>query len=85
MGGTGFWDDNEAAQKVIGELKGLKSIVGPLDELSTSVEDLGALFEMADEDESIQEEVTAEIARLEAILDDLEPVSYTHLRAHETF
>jgi peptide chain release factor 2 len=72
LGATGFWDDNEAAQKVIGELKGLKSIVGPLDELSTSVEDLSALFEMADEDDSIQDEVTSEIARLEAILDDLE-------------
>ena len=72
MAEAGFWDDNDAAQIVIGQLKGLKGIVGPLDELSSAVEDLGALFEMADEDESIAEEVVGEVARLETILDDLE-------------
>ncbi len=72
MAESGFWDDNEAAQKVIAQLKALKVIVGPLDDLSSSVEDLGALFEMADEDESIAEEVTTEVERLEDVLDDLE-------------
>ncbi len=72
MGETNFWDDNESAQKVIGELKGLKVIVDPLDELSSSVEDLGALLEMAEEDDSIAAEVAAEVQRLETILDDLE-------------
>ena len=72
MAEAGFWDDNDAAQIVIGQLKGLKGIVGPLDELSSAVEDLSALFEMADEDESIAEEVIGEVARLETILDDLE-------------
>lgn len=72
MGEPGFWDDNESAQKTVGELKSLKSIVGPMDELSSSVEDLAALFEMADEDESIADEVTSEVERLEAILEELE-------------
>lgn len=72
MGESDFWDDNEAAQTTIATLKGLKSIVTPMDELTTAVEDMSALFEMADEDESIAGEVTDEIARLEAILDDLE-------------
>ena len=72
MAEPGFWNDNEAAQKVIAELKGLKSIVGPLDELSSSVEDLDALFEMAGEDESIAAEVEAEVSRLEQVLEDLE-------------
>ncbi|MCL4146705.1 UNVERIFIED_CONTAM: hypothetical protein GTU68_042353 [Idotea baltica] len=72
MAEAGFWDDNDAAQIVIGQLKGLKSIVGPLDELSSAVEDLGALFEMADEDESIAVEVSEEVTRLESILDNLE-------------
>ena len=67
-----FWDDNESAQKTVGQLKSLKAIVGPLDELTESVEDLGALFEMAEEDKSVVDEVTAEVARLEKILDDLE-------------
>jgi peptide chain release factor 2 len=72
MGQPGFWDDNESAQKTVAELKSLKSIVGPMDELSSSVEDFGALFEMADEDESIAEEVTSEVVRLEGVLEALE-------------
>ena len=72
MGDPGFWDDNESAQKTVSELKSLKSIVGPMDELTSSVEDLAALFEMAEEDESIVEEVTGEIVRLEKILEELE-------------
>ena len=72
MGQPDFWDDNELAQKTVAELKSLKSIVGPLDELSSSVEDFGALFEMADEDESIAGEVASEVARLEGILEALE-------------
>ena len=30
MGETGFWDDNESAQKTIAEMKTLRSVVGPL-------------------------------------------------------
>ncbi len=72
MAEAGFWDDNDAAQKIIAELKGLKIIVGPLDELSSAVGDLDALLEMADEDEGFTEEVVSEISRLERILEDLE-------------
>ena len=72
MGAPDFWDNNETAQKVVGQLKALKVIVGPLDELSSSVEDLEALMEMAREDESISEELSGEIERLEGILDQLE-------------
>ena len=35
MGEPGFWDDNEAAQKTVAELKSLKSIVGPMNELTS--------------------------------------------------
>jgi peptide chain release factor 2 len=43
-----------------------------LDELSSSVEDLAALFDMASEDESIEAEVISEVDRLEQILEELE-------------
>lgn len=72
MGQPDFWDDNDAAQKTVARLKSLKVIVGPMDELSSSVEDLGALIEMADEDESVAGEVRDELARLEESLDTLE-------------
>jgi peptide chain release factor 2 len=72
MSQPGFWENNETAQKTVIELKSLKSIVGPMQELTRSVDDLAALFEMAEEDPSIEGEVTSEVNRLESILDDLE-------------
>jgi peptide chain release factor 2 len=72
MGEPGFWDDNESAQKTVAELKSLKGIVGPMEELTGSTQDLAALFEMAEEDVSIESEVTEEVKRLESILEDLE-------------
>ncbi|WP_390175925.1 peptide chain release factor 2 [Rhodopirellula europaea] len=72
MAAPDFWNDSEAAQKVVMQLKGLKGIVSPLNELESSAEDLEALFEMADEDDSIVDEVRSEIERLEVVLDDLE-------------
>lgn len=72
MAAPDFWDNNDAAQKVIIDLKGLKAIVGPLDDLTQSVEDMEALFEMAEEDDSIESEVRGEIDRLERVLEDLE-------------
>lgn len=72
MGETGFWDDNDAAQQTVAELKSLKVIVVPMDELTGAVEDMDALFEMAEEDDSIEAEVATEIERLEKILEELE-------------
>ncbi|MEP3932139.1 peptide chain release factor 2 [Rhodopirellula bahusiensis] len=72
MGAPDFWDDSEAAQKIVMQLKGLKGIVSPLNELESSAEDLEALFEMAEEDDSIEGEVRSEIDRHEVVLDDLE-------------
>ena len=69
MGESGFWDDNEAAQRVVSELKGLKTVVSPMNDLTDSVGDLEVLFEMAEEDSSVQEEVEAELKRLEELLE----------------
>lgn len=72
MGEMGFWDDNESAQAIVAQLKSLKAIVGPMDDLSSASEDLDALFEMADEDESVAEEVASELGRLETVIEELE-------------
>ncbi|MEM8911682.1 MAG: peptide chain release factor 2, partial [Planctomycetota bacterium] len=72
MGAANFWDDSESAQAVVMKLKGLKAIVGPLNELTDSVNDLAALLEMAEEDESVVDEVRDEVDRLERIMEDLE-------------
>lgn len=72
MAAPNFWDNQEKAQETVGELKSVKSIVSPLNELISSVDDLTALMEMADEDPSIESELAGEIAGLEKQLDDLE-------------
>ena len=72
MGATGFWDDNESAQKMISELKGLKSVVGPLDELSTSAGDLGACSRWLMKTTRFGTRWRRKSIGLETILDDLE-------------
>ncbi len=72
MAAAGFWDNQEKAQEVVGQLKSVKAVVGPMSELVAATDDLSALVEMAEEDKSIAEEVAAEIQSLEGKLDDLE-------------
>ena len=72
MAAAGFWDNQESAQETVGQLKSVKAIVGPLSELITAGEDLQALVEMCQEDDSIESEVQTEIESLEKQLDELE-------------
>lgn len=72
MAAAGFWDNQEKAQEVVGQLKSLKAIVGPLSDLVAATDDLSALIEMANEDDSITDEVASEIQSLEAMLSELE-------------
>jgi peptide chain release factor 2 len=74
MGGKDFWADSEHAQKIVAELKALKAVVVPHEELSRRAEDLAVLHELAVEeksDESLQE-AAGEEQRLQALLDRLE-------------
>jgi peptide chain release factor 2 len=49
MGETGFWDNQEAAKPVIHELKLLKSQIDPLEAILKGVDDVRALYELAEE------------------------------------
>lgn len=72
MAEAGFWDNQEAAQKLVGDLKGLKSFVKPLGDTIAATDDLAAMIEMAEEDASFAEEVPAEIEQLEKQIEQLE-------------
>ncbi|NRA39955.1 MAG: peptide chain release factor 2, partial [Planctomycetes bacterium] len=68
MSDSSFWDDQEQAQKIITELKTMKGMVDPYDELTASVVACGELLEMAEadnDDESI-DEIREELERLDA-------------------
>lgn len=72
MAAGGFWDNQEKAQATIGELKALGALLKPLDEAVKGAGDLEALLEMAGEDESLAGDLSAEIDRLETLVDELE-------------
>src|SRR4029079_16585660 len=66
-----FWNNQERAQAVVEERKSLNSILLPLDDVLKSSDDLAAMIEMADEDESFATEVPGEVSRLEGELEKL--------------
>jgi peptide chain release factor 2 len=63
---SGFWDDGAAAEKIMGELKSLKSRYEPWKNLHAEIEDLSTLWELASE---AQDE--GEKGGIEAVLKDL--------------
>ena len=72
MGTAGFWDNPDAAQQLVGELKQLKTVVSPIEDLATASADLAELLEMGEDDQEIAAEVTTEIDRLEVLVNELE-------------
>ena len=68
MAASDFWDNQELARQVVEERKSLTDILKPLDEAISSSDDLSAMIEMAEEDESFAAEVPAEVERLESVV-----------------
>jgi peptide chain release factor 2 len=71
MAVPGFWNNNEAAQPIIGELKALKAIVVPMGELIRRIDDLEALHGLAVEENS-DETIAEAAAEAESIRADVE-------------
>ncbi|MBC20244.1 MAG: peptide chain release factor 2 [Planctomycetaceae bacterium] len=72
MAAAGFWDNSETAQATVARLKSINAIVKPLAELLAAGEDLAALIEMAQEDDSLEEELLQELSGMEMNLENLE-------------
>ena len=66
MSAQGFWDNSENAKKIITELKTLKAVVTPITHISSGLEDLQALYELAAEADSSEAygEAAGEVDRL---------------------
>ena len=75
MAAPGFWDNQDAAQQLVGTRQSLSAVVKPLAEAIAAAADLEAMLEMAEEDEGFASEVPAEIQKLEAQLEHLELTS----------
>jgi peptide chain release factor 2 len=72
MGAAGFWDDSERAAAVSGEHSRASRRLETFSALSSDVEDLDALVEMAVEEQALQAEVDEQIASVESRLAELE-------------
>ncbi len=72
MAAPDFWNNQEKAQAIVGELKTLRLVVLPLKDALTGAGDLDGLIEMLAEDESLREEVLGELTRLESEVEQLE-------------
>ena len=70
-----FWNNSEKAQATVAELKGINSILKPLEEALAVGADLEALEDLAREEVSLEPELAAEADRLEKMVDALELAS----------
>lgn len=72
MGQPTFWDNSEKAQQTIQLLKPLNSLLNPFEALQASANDLEALAELAEEDDSLDGELTHELEDVEKRLEAFE-------------
>jgi len=72
MAAGDFWNNQERAQQTVGQLKALRTVVGPLKSALDAAADLDGLLELAEEDPSTETEVAAELTRLEESVEQLE-------------
>lgn len=68
-----FWEDPEASQKIMKELKGLQKTIEEIESLETLYGDIGILLEMGyeDEDEELAAEAVQELKTFESMYENL--------------
>ena len=74
MNQDGFWDNQEAAQPVIAEMKLIKTVVDPVERAEKAMSDVKTLYELGTEmgDQASLEEADQLLTQLEAQFDALE-------------
>ncbi|MCA9303665.1 MAG: PCRF domain-containing protein, partial [Phycisphaerales bacterium] len=77
MGAMDFWDDQEAAQAVVGELKRIKVQIAPIRAASSDFEDAKLAYEMSreDSDQELLKEADAQLYELQSRMDTIETQS----------
>ncbi len=76
LNASDFWNSQEAANKVLSELKYLKSVVEPFESLLQKVDDFDELADICSEDADSLAEVYRDLCALEPELTDLETRSF---------
>jgi len=68
MAEADFWTNRDAAQATVSELKSLKATMDPLEEISSKLQDLKVLAEIAEEDKSAEAELASQAAETERLI-----------------
>jgi len=68
MGEPGFWDHQETAKGIVGEMKLIKAVVEPIESMMAGIDDVRALYELGTEagDQASLDEADQTLADLEA-------------------
>lgn len=72
MSAGNFWDNAEAAQQTVADMQRLRGVVGPLEDLVASGDDIRILMEFAEEDAGSVQELQSAVVQLEADIDRVE-------------
>lgn len=74
MNAPGFWNDQDKAQKVVSQLKATKALVEPMADLTSTVNDLAELYEMAaaEKDEATIADIDQQLLEAEKQYENLE-------------
>jgi peptide chain release factor 2 len=77
MAKPGFWENQEAAQELIGRLKSLKAIISPVEQAVNDVEELKLLWDLAcqEDDAATRQEVAQKLVELAPRVDKIELAS----------
>jgi peptide chain release factor 2 len=69
---TGFWDNQEAAQKLLQERSRIEKKIGRQEKFQSQLDDAGVLFEFAEQDEESMKELGSLVQQLEHDLNQAE-------------
>ncbi len=72
MAEAGFWDDQERAKALVGELKTINHVLKPIEALDAALVDMDVLFELAGDDAELAGELAGKITKFATDVDDLE-------------
>lgn len=73
MAASGFWDDQETAQKVVEKLKLARAVVDPVESAQSTLSDIETLVELGEEDPvSVEEDLAKTTEEAERRVHDLE-------------
>jgi peptide chain release factor 2 len=77
MAATNFWDNAEAAQRVVAKMKLLRGTVEPLEKAIEQCEEFAILWEMAqqEDDEQTRQEVAQSLSQFQSQIDKIELAS----------